>query len=202
MVKHFLENYQSDTILFEKHALTALSLIEILSIFFILINKPCYEVQYHVFNGLFFGILFILMFRWLLSTIGYSSFVIRCKLTPVTFGFFFLLTAIHLFLKVYKYPLDTPIDIRIGYPHGIMITFILGWIISLFDKRHQLLKIGAPLLLLPLTILIASETQYIGLLRGYQWSLKTLLFLFTGSLLGFVIYIYTTALTEEKKINL
>ncbi|UYH53595.1 hypothetical protein [Lawsonia intracellularis] len=199
IIQQFTDLYKRDVILFEKHTLISVSSILIISIPMVLINEPLYEIQYDLFKALTLGVFLIVTLRWLLCINERYTISEKLRLTPAAFGFFFLFSGIYLSSKALRYRLDGLLNTRMGYLHNILYFFLLGWIVSILDKKHRFLKSCTPLLLLPLTFIIASETQYILLTHGYEVSLQSILFYFTIVLCAITVFLF---LTTKKHISI
>lgn len=182
ILKQFSQMYQKDTILFEKDALTSLGSMLIISIVLVVLNRDLYAVQFNIFKDLTIAVACILFLRWAVCLYGKFTFSERLKVKTTAFGFFFLFAAIALSVKVFRLPLDTHVLLHTTTLHKIMLLFFLGWVASIIDKKHIIFKSCAPLILLPLSIIAASETKYIALVRGHTWELSTILLYYTGTL--------------------
>lgn len=200
ILKQFAEKYQTDVILFEKHTLISVSSILIISIPMVLINEPLYEIQYDLFKGLTLGVFLILVLRWLLCINNRHTLLERIRLTTPAFGFFFLFAGLYLSSKALRYPLDSFIDTRMGYLHNILFIFLLGWIASILDRKHCFLKVCVPLLFVPLSFIITSETQYMLLTHGYEVSLRSLLLYSTTILCTISVFLFLTT-KKDASIN-
>lgn len=199
----FSKRFNHDVITFEKAALIGIaSMMCVTEILFLM--YPSYRLQFYTFVELTLSICGILLIRWFFVLTHQKKLSTLLTLKPSAFGFYFLSLSVYLtiqFLLSSHHKLNTPVYIH--WPLHTTPFFILGWLISILDKKHLFLKCCAPLLILPIAIIITGEAQYLMLLNDWQVCSKILfLYLLVPILLlCYCIYQYTTIKKEYISIK-
>ena len=156
---------------------------------------PSYRLQFYTFVELTLSICGILCIRYFFVLTHQKKLSTLLTLKPSAFGFYFLSLSVYLTIQFFLSSHNTPnVPVYIHWPLHTVPFFILGWLLSILDKKHILLKCCAPLLILPIAIIITGEAQYLMLLNDWQVSSKILfLYLLVPLLLlCYCIYRYTT----------
>lgn len=185
----FAKKYPHDVITFEKAALIGItSMMCVTELLFLM--YPHYRLQFYMFVELTLTICGILLTRWILLLLHQKKLSTFLTLKISAFGFYFLLIGSYLAIQFLLSPIKSNVPQFIHWPLHTSPFFIAGWILASLDTKQLFFKSCAPLLLLPLSIIIAGEAQYLMVINDWEVSSKMLFLCFVVPLFLFSCCIY------------